>query len=412
MSQLSDLIAGRSPAGVQFKSLDELGVLYGGLTGKTKADFAEGDARFVSYVNIFNNLSTNVTPEDRVTVAKAERQNRVRYGDVLFTGSSESADEVGMASGVTSEPPEPLYLNSFCFGFRPHNVDDLGPEFAKHLFRSLEVRKQIIRTSNGVTRINISKQRFRGIKIPVPPLAVQREIASILDKMESLNAELDAELDLRSRQCAFYRDSLLTFGESQSLGWAILGDVATFKYGYTASAAPIGKYRFIRITDITANGKLAPDNAKYVEATAAASEYLVKKGDLLMARTGATYGKTMLVEWNAAAVYASFLIRIRLDESRVLPGYYWHFAQSGHYWRQADGLVGIGGQPQFNANVLKAVQLPLPTLEEQERIVAILDKFEALVSDLSIGLPAEIAARRAQYEYYRDRLLTFDEAVA
>jgi len=191
-----------------------------------------------------------------------------------------------------------------------------------------------------------------------------------------------------------------------------LSDLANFKYGYTASAAPVGEYRFIRITDINANGKLSLNDAKFVAATDDMTEYLVKAGDLLMARTGATYGKTMLVEEDLDAVYASFLIRIRLNESEILPGYYWHFAQSGDYWQQADALVSTGGQPQFNANVLKTIQLPVPPLKEQERIVAILDKFDALVNDLSVGLPAEIAARRQQYEYYRDRLLTFPELAA
>lgn len=129
-----------------------------------------------------------------------------------------------------------------------------------------------------------------------------------------------------------------------------------------------------------------------------------------MARTGATFGKTLLIENDMPAVYASFLIRIRLNGDEILPSYYWHFAQSSYYWQQANSMVSAGGQPQFNANVLKDIRLPLPPLEEQARIVSILDKFDALVSDLSSGLPAEIKARRQQYEHYRNRLLTFKEA--
>jgi type I restriction enzyme S subunit len=107
------------------------------------------------------------------------------------------------------------------------------------------------------------------------------------------------------------------------------------------------------------------------------------------------------------AVYASFLIRIRFKENTILPAYYWHFAQSSFYWEQTKKLVGGGAQPQFNANVLKLIKIPLPPLAEQARIVAILDKFDALVNDISIGLPAELKARRQQYEYYRNKLLTF-----
>lgn len=210
MSYIDDLIAERCPDGVQFLPIRDIGTLFNGLTGKSKSDFVDGNARFVTYMNVFNNLKTSVLPESFVRVLDGERQNRVRLGDVLFTASSESADEVGMASGVTVEPPETLYLNSFCFGFRPDPKIELNPDFAKHLFRSDGLRRKIIRTANGVTRINISKERFRDIKIPILPVAVQREIAAILDKMERLEAELEA----RRRQYAHYRDQLLTFPEA------------------------------------------------------------------------------------------------------------------------------------------------------------------------------------------------------
>ena len=117
----------------------------------------------------------------------------------------------------------------------------------------------------------------------------------------------------------------------------------------------------------------------------------------------------MLVDSKDPAVYASFLIRIRFKQKQMLPAFYWHYAQSVAYWDQVNALVSTAGQPQFNANALKRVRVPRPSLEEQAKIVHTLDKFDALVNDISIGLPAELAARRKQYEYYRDRLLTFKE---
>ena len=189
-----------------------------------------------------------------------------------------------------------------------------------------------------------------------------------------------------------------------------MGEIATFKYGFTAKAADSGEFRFIRITDITEEGKLSPVEAKFIDATDCAPDCFVQQGDVLMARTGATYGKTVLITDDMPAIYASFLIRIRLNEYEILPGYYWHFAQSTFYWLQANNMVSTGGQPQFNANVLKNIRLPVPPLEEQARIVAILDRFDALANDLSSGLPAELTARRQQYEYYRDRLVKFQEA--
>jgi type I restriction enzyme S subunit len=203
---------------------------------------------------------------------------------------------------------------------------------------------------------------------------------------------------------------LLSFGDDVPM--VTLGEIATFKYGYTDSAKESGTARFVRITDIGENGKLISTDSKYVDLTADSKDYLLKNGDLLMARTGATYGKTMLFGENEPAIYASFLIRIRFGDNTVLPSYYWHFAQSSLYWNQANKLVSKAGQPQFNANVLQRVEMPMPSMEVQQRIVDLLDRFDVLANDINQGLPAEIAARQKQYEYYRDRLLTFKEKTA
>ncbi len=123
-----------------------------------------------------------------------------------------------MASVVTKLPSEPIYLNSFCIGFRPHDVSQLEPEFAKHLFRSGVMRSQIIKTANGVTRINVSKARLAKILVPVPSLSEQRRIASILDRFEALASDLSiclpAERAARRKQYEFYRSKLLTFEEA------------------------------------------------------------------------------------------------------------------------------------------------------------------------------------------------------
>ena len=133
-----------------------------------------------------------------------------------------------------------------------------------------------------------------------------------------------------------------------------------------------------------------------------------------MARTGATYGKTVIFEEEYPAIYAGFLIKLNLDKKVIKPKFYWHFAQSDFFWNQANKLVSGGGQPQFNANVLKEVRIPIPypndpekSLAEQDRIVALLDKFDALTNSITEGLPREIELRQKQYAYYRDLLLNF-----
>lgn len=211
MSKLEELIEQYCPDGVEWKALSDLGGFYSGLTGKTKDDFQGGNAKFITYVNVFNNPSLKTDVEERVRIREGEKQNTVQYGDVLFTGSSETPNECGMCSVLTHHTDENLYLNSFCFGFRFFDLTGICPSFMKYLFRSTVVRKKICKTANGVTRYNISKKEFAKIEIPVPPLPVQEEIVRILDNFTELQAELQAELQKRLQQYNFYRDNLLNF---------------------------------------------------------------------------------------------------------------------------------------------------------------------------------------------------------
>lgn len=123
MSRLNELIQELCPDGVVYKKLEELGTFFSGLTGKSKDDFKDGNAKFITYRNVYSNPSLNMKIEDKVKIRDNEIQHIVKYGDILFTGSSETPDECGMSSVVTTEPDEKLYLNSFCFGLHLYNVD-------------------------------------------------------------------------------------------------------------------------------------------------------------------------------------------------------------------------------------------------------------------------------------------------
>ncbi len=204
--------------GVRWVQMGKVGTIFGGLTGKSKADFSDGNARFISYVNVFNNIAADMLADDRVRVGPSERQRALQRGDVLFTGSSETVEEVGMSSVITADVPEPVYLNSFCIGYRLNETGLLDPDFAKHLFRSAGMRGQLIRTASGVTRFNVSKQRLAKVRIPVPEVGEQRRIAGVLDKLDALvndlSVGLPAELAARRKQYEYYRDQLLTFKEA------------------------------------------------------------------------------------------------------------------------------------------------------------------------------------------------------
>ena len=200
---------------VTWMKMSEIGSFFGGLFGKSKIDFINGNCKYITYMNVYCNLETDLNTNDFVTIGSDEKQNKLALGDVLFTGSSETPEECGMSSVICKEPLEKLYLNSFCFGYRLNDTTMFNPRFAKHLYRCNQMRKQIIKTASGVTRFNVSKKKFGDIMIPIIPIAEQERIASILDRFERLTTDLQdglpAEIKARKQQYEYYRDRLLTF---------------------------------------------------------------------------------------------------------------------------------------------------------------------------------------------------------
>ncbi len=173
--------------------LGNLGKTYNGLTGKTKEDFGEGKP-FITYMNIFTNPKIDISNFEYVKMGTNENQNKAIYGDIFFTVSSETPDEVGMAS-VLLDKVNDLYLNSFCFGFRLNNFKSLLPEFSSYLFRNELFRKEVHKLAQGSTRFNLSKLELMKIEIKLPSLEEQTAIAAIL-------ATADRELQLQKEKLA------------------------------------------------------------------------------------------------------------------------------------------------------------------------------------------------------------------
>ena len=171
--------------------LGDIGKTYNGLTGKTKEDFGEGEP-FITYMNIFSNSKIDISNFEYVKIGVNENQNKTIYGDIFFTVSSETPDEVGMAS-VLLDRVDNLYLNSFCFGFRLNDLKSLLPEFSSYLFRNDLFRKEVYKLAQGSTRFNLSKLELMKIKIKLPPIEEQTAIAEIL-------ATADRELQLQKEK--------------------------------------------------------------------------------------------------------------------------------------------------------------------------------------------------------------------
>lgn len=208
--------------------LGELGETYTGLTGKTKDDFGSGKP-FIPYKNIFYNATINPEWLDYVQVSEGERQYRVQYGDIFFTTSSETPDEVGMSSVLLDDLGE-CYLNSFCFGFRLHDFSVLLPQYARYLFRGEDFRRQMYALSQGSTRFNLSKRELLKSELVLPPLAEQKKIAEILSTWDEAIALTEQLIDALERRKKGLMQRLLT-GAVRFPEYVRSNDVIETKYG-------------------------------------------------------------------------------------------------------------------------------------------------------------------------------------
>lgn len=163
------------------RKLGDIGETYTGLSGKTKEDFGHGDGEFVTYMNVFSNSVSNLQMTEPIEIDNNQR--KVQFGDVFFTTSSETPEEVGMSS-VWLGNTDNTYLNSFCFGYRPSlKIDNY---YLAYMLRSDEVRKKIILLAQGISRYNISKNKVMEIAVPLPNIAEQQRVGSYFQQLDSL----------------------------------------------------------------------------------------------------------------------------------------------------------------------------------------------------------------------------------
>lgn len=171
------------------KALGDVGATYTGLSGKTKDDFGKGRAKFVTYMNVFSNIVSNQDLLEPIEIDNT--QNEVKYGDVFFSTSSETPEEVGMSS-VWMSNIDNVYLNSFCFGFRPSQK--LDNYFLAYMLRSNFFRKQIVFLAQGISRYNISKNKAMNIRIKVPLMKEQTKIGNLFQQLDTLINQQQTQL--------------------------------------------------------------------------------------------------------------------------------------------------------------------------------------------------------------------------
>ncbi|EKF9469659.1 restriction endonuclease subunit S [Vibrio cholerae] len=316
----------------------------------------------------------------------------------------------GAYAGFVSWWECPIFVSD-AFTVKPMNI--LLPRYCYHFLLNMQQQLHDFKSGGGVP--HVYPRDVAPILVPIPcpenpkkSLAIQAEIVRILDAFTAMTAELTAELNLRKKQYNYYRDLLLSFAEGEvewkTLGW--VGDVRMCKRILKNQTSDVGDIPFFKIGTF---GK-APDAyiSRDIFEEYKERYHYPRVGEVLISASG-TIGRAVIFNGEDAYFQDSNIVWIENDESKVLNKYLFYFYQVAN-WNVSDGGVI---KRLYNDNIKKTlIPIPFPSdpkrsLAEQARIVAILDKFDALTNSITEGLPREIELRQKQYEYYRDLLLSF-----
>ena len=377
---------------------------------KDKGSFGKGTP-IINYVNVYK--KNKIYFEDLKGLVEASNDELVRYGvkrgDVFFTRTSETIEEIGYTS-VLLEDIENCVFSGFLLRARPI-TDLLLPEYCAYCFSTSNIRNTIIKKSTYTTRALTNGTSLSQIEIPLPPLEVQKRIVEVLDNFEKicndLNIGLPAEIEARQKQYEFYRNYLLTFKIENCILPKTRQDktrqdiIKLFMYIFGYIELELGEilkikngsdYKKFNIGNIPVYGSGGIIN--YIDT------YIYDKESVLIPRKG-SIGNLFYVDkpfWTVDTIFYTVI-----DKDVVISKYLYYYLSK----MNLEKLNTAGGVPSLTQTVLNKILISLPSLEEQQRIVDILDRFDKLCNDISEGLPAEIEARQKQYEYYREKLLTF-----
>ena len=290
---------------------------------------------------------------------------------------------------------------------------------ANFLYHYLEYKKDILLVPlmKGGANVSLHIDDIQRVKIPLPPIEVQNRTIKILDKFIELSEELKKELLARQNQYKYYRDLLLNFGvhggATNGCEWRTIGEVFDVRNGYTPSKANSaywenGTVPWFRMDDIRENGRILSDSIQHITDEGVKKSGAFPANSLIMSTT-ATIGEHALIKTDFVCnqQITCFSLKKEYKNNIDIKFIFYLFFGFGEWCK--NNVNKGGGLPIINTAKLATYKIPVPPISEQTRIVSILDCFDKLCNDISEGLPAEIEARRKQYEYYRDKLLSFEE---
>lgn len=408
MSQLSFLDKLLDGVEVEWKAIGEI-------TMRTSNIKWSGTTRNYQYIDLASvSIETNKIVETlEITANNAPSRARklVEKGDVIFATTRPTQMRYCL---INEEYDGEVASTGYCV--LRAKKEEVLPKWILHLISSSEFKTYLEENQSGSAYPAISDAKVKEFRVPIPcpnnpekSLAIQAEIVRILDTFTELTTELTTELNARKQQYNYYREQLLTFEEGE-VEWKTLGEVAVVQRG--ASPRPISKYitddkagvPWIKIGDTTVGTKYVTQTVQRITKEGAKKSRLLNPGDFIISNS-MSFGRPYILGIQGAihdgwASISEFQGILNSD-------FLYHYLSSDrvqHFWQ---GKINSGSVSNLNANIIKTLQVPLLDFAEQERIAALLDKFDALTNSLTEGLPREIELRQQQYEYYRDLLLSF-----
>lgn len=365
MSRIEELIEELCPDGVEYKELGEVCKFNRG-TSITQKDTKIGEVPVIaggqkpSYYHNSHN----------------------RKGDTIAVSGS------GAYAGFVTFWTIPVFLSD-SFSVDP-NYEILIPKYVFYFLKSIQEKIHNTKKGSGVPHVHGSS--IYKFQIPIPPLPIQEEIVRILDKFTELEAELEAELESRRKQYEYYCNQLLAF-KGEDVEWKPLKSIAELKTGSrnTVDAVENGEYDFF----VRSQNILKLDGYDFDD-----KECIITSGD------GVGVGKILHYVSGKYGLHQRAYRIFVIDKSLNTKFLFYYMKNTFYRYIMRNSVSS--SVTSVRKPMLEKYPIPIPPLSEQERIVDILDKFDALVNDISVGLPAEIEARRKQYEYYRSKLLSFE----
>ncbi len=391
MSKLDDLIKELCPNGVEWRKLDSMALIVDG-THQTP-QYTESGVKFVSVENINDLYGTEkYISEEAFSKFKIVPQ----VGDVLMT----RIGSIGICTVVDRDEPLAYYVSLALL--RP-NQEILNSRYLKYVIESKHGRKELRkRTLVNAVPIKVNTGDIGMLMLPVPPLEVQREIVQILDKFTLLSAELSAELSARRKQYAYYVDKMFN---DENVEIRTLDEVAEIIDSLHATPKYTENgYSMIRVADIKGGyvdtkNALKVDDQTYIEFI---KRYKPQFNDIIVSRVG-SFGNFSLVPDEDICLGQN----VALIHPKINNKYLYYYLNSFYVKDYIEQKAHGGGYKNIGIKDLMKIPVKLHTEEEQEKIARILEKFDVINSNMDEGIPAEIEARRKQYEYYRDKLLSF-----